>query len=430
MKKLLFFKAFFLILPLHIFSQLTIGIDSSIVAFAQKIVGSGVTITNASLTCGGFGSASGSGTFSYLGSTLGLTHGVILTTGYASDAVHPAQIISESHPPQYSFSDANLTSIEPAAMYDNCILQFDFVPLYNQLNITYVFGSSEYDGYQCSAFNDAFGMFLTGPNPAGGNYTATNIAALPNGTPVAINNVNNGSDQCTSAQNPTYYHDNSSGTDIVYEGLTTAINSTKLVVPDSTYHLKVAIADAGDQAYDSGVFIQDSSFSSKNVSVVSFATLGFADTLCADTNTYTLSGGMPSGGTYSGIGVNGSTYNTAGLAAGTYIITYTYIDTLGHVDSATHSITLLSCTSGIDLIAKNKKPLSIYPNPSNGNFSIETNTTGKQNLQIFDINGKLVLNQFISNQANIDATRLTEGVYNISISGYAGVINKRLVIIK
>ena len=425
MKKLLFIKALFLILPLHIFSQLIIGTDSTAIAYAQKVVGSGVTITNATLSCG----AGGARNFSYTGSTMSLTNGVILTTGLASDASMPAQIVSQAT--GNNFSDPDLTSIEPAAQYDNCILTFDFVPFYNQLNITYVFGSSEYDGYQCSTYNDAFGMFLTGPNPNGGNYNATNIATLPNGTPVAINNVNNGSDQCSSAHNPTYYHDNSTGTDIVYEGLTTAITSIKSVVPNSSYHLKVAIADAGDEVYDSGVFIQDSSFTSKNAPVVTLTTLGFADTVCTDTTKYTLTGGLPLGGTYSGVGVNGTTFSPMGLATGTYIIYYAYLDTLGYSDTATHAINLISCiSSGIDLTAKNNHTLIVYPNPSNGNFSIETNTMEKQNLQVFDINGKMVLNQYISNQTKIDASSLSEGVYNINVTNNTSIINKRLVIIK
>jgi len=288
MKKILFVKVFLLVLPIHLFSQLNVTVDNNVTDLAQRIVGSGVTITNASLTCG----AGGTGTFSYSGNTMSLQNGVILTTGHATDASMPAQIVSVST--GNNFSDSDLTSISPEATYDNCILTFDFVPVYNQLNITYVFGSSEYDGYQCSAYNDVFGMFLTGPNPNGGNYNAVNVAALPNGVPVSINNVNNGSDACTSPNNPSYYVDNSSGTDVVYEGLTTAINSVKPVMPDSIYHLEVGIADAGDEIYDSGVFIQDSSFTFKNISVASFSTLGFADTICVDTMTvYNLTGGLP-----------------------------------------------------------------------------------------------------------------------------------------
>jgi|GEM_PF-1259861 len=70
----------------------------------------------------------------------------------------------------------------------------------------------------------------------------------------------------------------------------------------------------------------------------------------------------------------------------------------------------------------------ISPNPSTGNFVIETNTTTKQTLQIYDINGRIVLTQTINNKATIDASSLPDGVYNISILNNESIVNKRLVI--
>jgi len=51
-------------------------------------------------------------------------------------------------------------------------------------------------------------------------------------------------------------------------------------------------------------------------------------------------------------------------------------------------------------------------------------------MQIYDVNGKLVLSQPISGKTNIDASFLNEGVYNISIICNEGVVNKRLVIVR
>jgi type IX secretion system substrate protein len=74
--------------------------------------------------------------------------------------------------------------------------------------------------------------------------------------------------------------------------------------------------------------------------------------------------------------------------------------------------------------------VSIYPNPSNGNFVVETNSTEKQTIQLFDINGKLVLNQTINGKTNIDVSNLAEGVYNLSlINSEWFVVNKRVVIL-
>lgn len=72
----------------------------------------------------------------------------------------------------------------------------------------------------------------------------------------------------------------------------------------------------------------------------------------------------------------------------------------------------------------------IYPNPNTGSFVIEPISVTKQTMQVYDVNGKLVLSQTINGKTNIDASILNEGVYNISLMSDEGVINKRLVIVR
>ncbi|HEX7415522.1 MAG TPA: T9SS type A sorting domain-containing protein [Bacteroidia bacterium] len=74
--------------------------------------------------------------------------------------------------------------------------------------------------------------------------------------------------------------------------------------------------------------------------------------------------------------------------------------------------------------------ISIYPNPSNGSFVIEPNSNTKQTMQVYDVNGKLVLTQTINGKTTIDATALNEGVYNISLISNEGIVNKRVVIVR
>ncbi len=49
---------------------------------------------------------------------------------------------------------------------------------------------------------------------------------------------------------------------------------------------------------------------------------------------------------------------------------------------------------------------------------------------MYDVNGKLVLNQIINGKTTIDAGSLNEGVYNISIISNEGIVNKRVMIVK
>jgi hypothetical protein len=74
--------------------------------------------------------------------------------------------------------------------------------------------------------------------------------------------------------------------------------------------------------------------------------------------------------------------------------------------------------------------VSIYPNPNNGNFTIETQAITPQLVEMFDLTGKLILSQTINSTANINVSDLTNGIYNIKISDNNNVTNKRIIVSK
>jgi hypothetical protein len=61
---------------------------------------------------------------------------------------------------------------------------------------------------------------------------------------------------------------------------------------------------------------------------------------CVSSNTFTLTGGTPSGGIYSGSGVTGTNFNASIAGLGPHVLTYTYTDVNGCVNTATNSITV------------------------------------------------------------------------------------------
>jgi hypothetical protein len=85
---------------------------------------------------------------------------------------------------------------------------------------------------------------------------------------------------------------------------------------------------------------------------------------------------------------------------------------------------------GINQLSLNNNQAIIYPNPTNNSFIIETTNIEKQTIQVFDVNGKMVLTQFINGKTSLDVTNLSKGVYNLSIINSTGVVNKRLVIVR
>jgi trimeric autotransporter adhesin len=70
----------------------------------------------------------------------------------------------------------------------------------------------------------------------------------------------------------------------------------------------------------------------------------------------------------------------------------------------------------------------VYPNPSSNYFSIETNSTDKFNANLYDLNGRQVLNVNVSNKSNIDVSNLAGGIYILRIETVDSVISKKVVI--
>lgn len=213
------------------------------------------------------GTPQAAGTFNANGSAFDLSGGIVLTSGLSATAVGPdnSNTIGTANGAP---GDSDLSILASNFQtYDAAILEFDFVPQSDTLRFNYIFGSEEYPEYVGSGYNDVFGFFISGPGFAG-PYTggAENIALIPGTTsPVAINNLNNGYSATEPANGPcnncAFYVDNSSGPAVQYDAHTVVLTAEAIVTPCETYHIKIAIADAGDGALDSGVFLEEGSFS-------------------------------------------------------------------------------------------------------------------------------------------------------------------------
>lgn len=257
--------------------------QSSTTAQVQSLVenvllGSCVTVSNVNY----IGPATATGTFNASGTSFTMQNGILLTTGRAGLAVGPDND-NDAGLDQARTGDANLTTLAGVTTYDAVVLEFDFVPQDDTLQFRYVFASEEYPEWVNSQYNDVFGFFISGPGITGpyiGN--SRNIALIPNtNTVVAINNVNNGYSQNEPANGPctncAYYVDNSGGSAVQYDGYTTVLTAQAVVTPCQTYHIRLAIADAGDHIYDSGVFLEAGSFSSGGGITVDFSDLAIEE---------------------------------------------------------------------------------------------------------------------------------------------------------
>lgn len=240
--------------------------------------GVGVTISNATVDGSTALPNRSFGGYTSSGVSIIPESGVILSTGIVS-AIADSAFAFQSENLSSGVYDPDLEEIIDEVVQDVTVLNFDFVPDADLLLFDYVFGSEEYPEFVCS-YNDVFGFFLSGPGIAGPYLNnAVNIALLPDMiTPVAINNVNNGfnnvpDDPNCPAMNPQYYYDNTNGSDVIYDGMTTILQASAIVIPDQTYHVKLAIGNAIDSFYDSGLFLKQQSFRS-----IPSITLGLSET--------------------------------------------------------------------------------------------------------------------------------------------------------
>lgn len=226
--------------------------------------------------------------------SLGVESGIFLSTGKVKDAAGPNNspwTTTGFSPPKSKErpkGDRDLNRISKSVTYDVAILEFDFIPFNNRISFSYVFASEEYPEYVGSRYNDVFGFIITGEK-----QRSQNLAVVPKTLlPVTINNIN-------SKTNKTFYIDNdyfkkvdlkknlpkeskkdkTPYTDYYetdkkklkrmnqtlisatqFDGFTVLMNASGYVIPYKKYHMKIAIGDVGDPQYDSGVFLEEGSF--------------------------------------------------------------------------------------------------------------------------------------------------------------------------
>jgi len=221
----------------------------------NTLIGPGLVTSNITFT----GSGQQIGFFEANGSNIGLDSGVVMSSGFVASIVPPnmpSTVVGGPGDPDVLATAQSVTS-NPAAgsitsTFDAAVLEFDFVPNGDVVLFNFVFASEEYLTWVNTQYNDAFGFYITGPNPAGGNYNVQNLALVPGTTePITISTIYPG-------LNAQYYLGAPNGHS--FNGFTIPIEIRFDVLCDSTYHFKFAVADCSDGILDTGVFLEGGSF--------------------------------------------------------------------------------------------------------------------------------------------------------------------------
>lgn len=226
-------------------SELSINTGVNGEEMANAIFGGGVKVVGAKY----YGDENSSGIYSGADTTMPdvapSDAGVILSTGYASSVTNSSGDVNTSSGTSTDTTgvdgDADLNSVAGFSTYDASILEATFIPDGNVLTMQIVFSSEEYLEYVGSGFNDAVGIWVNGV-PA--------ELVVGDGS-VSIDNINDTS-------NPDLYIDNASSDDTYnteMDGFTVTLSLKAPVKPGEENTIKIGIADAGDSAYDSNLFI-------------------------------------------------------------------------------------------------------------------------------------------------------------------------------
>jgi hypothetical protein len=206
--------------------------DAAALANAMTNVGTGaITIQSASYA----GAAIASGTYS--NGPLGLGDGALLTSGGALLALPPndsGSTTGDNGLPGDALCNALIGAGYTSYDASKLTIEFTLAPGFDGIAFQFVFGSEEFPEWVGTAYNDVMGVYLDGVQVAfdnGGNSITINGPFFSGGAVV------------TAAANGTEY-DGSTG-----------VLTTQATAAPGAHTLQIVVCDAGDRAYDSGLFI-------------------------------------------------------------------------------------------------------------------------------------------------------------------------------
>ncbi|MFN0201137.1 MAG: T9SS type A sorting domain-containing protein, partial [Bacteroidia bacterium] len=144
--------------------------------------------------------------------------------------------------------------------------------------------------------------------------------------------------------------------------------------------------------------------------------------------------GTPAGGTFSGPGVTGNSFNPAQAGiGGPYTIAYTYTNSEGCTATATQEVSVYDAT-GIEQQLQSMD-LSVMPNPNNGSFKVKFELKETQNVQLALLNlaGQKVWEEKLGKvtgtiQRNVRVQQLSAGVYFFEVQTDNGNYRTKVVV--
>lgn len=192
------------------------------------------------------------------------TDGIVLSTGFASSATGPNNsLLSEGSTAWPGDNDLEV-ALGVSNTINATVFEFDFIPYTDKISFDYIFSSEQYltsitSQNQCN-YTDGFAFLI---KEAADTAPYTNLAIVP-GTdiPVKVNTVR-GQGVCPASNEQ--YFDSFNGPEhpTNFNGQTIVLQAKTDVTAGVVYHIKLVVADQGNNLYDSAIFLGGGSF--KNI---------------------------------------------------------------------------------------------------------------------------------------------------------------------
>ncbi len=194
-------------------------------------------------------------------SSFPFANGVVLSTARANRSAGPNDNLIDEGATSWGGNQDLETAVGFTNTFNATVLEFDFVPLTNKISFDYLFASEEYQGAAPCRYSDAFAFLL---KPVGLTTPYQNLAIIPGtNSPILVTSVHpliTAGNGC-AAQNEAYFGSyNDVNAPINFNGQTVVLTASANVIPGTTYHIKLVIADHENIRYDSAIFLAGGSF--------------------------------------------------------------------------------------------------------------------------------------------------------------------------
>ncbi len=220
-----------------------------------------LVISNASITSSNVDAFQTTGYFTANTANFPFAQGIILSTGNATSAIGPnTSLLSEGSAAWPGDNDLE-AALNVSNTINATVLEFDFVSLSAAISFRYLLASEQYltnpSPNQCN-FTDGFAFLLKRNNS---NDPYQNLAVVP-GTdiPVRINTVRGSGTVCPPANEQYFQGYNGGDSATNFNGQTVPLTAEANVIPGESYHIKLVVADQGNNLFDSAIFLEAGSF--------------------------------------------------------------------------------------------------------------------------------------------------------------------------